>query len=112
MSLNSEKYTRRKNKNNTIAKTSSIEYRFIVNRSNKYNYWMIIDKTWKVFAMMSDKSFNKDKKVENAKKLWLKLAETAMQQWIKKVVFDRNWHLYHGRIASMCDWLREWWVLV
>ncbi len=33
--------------------------------------------------------------------------ERAMQQGIKKVVFDRNGFLYHGRIKAVSDGARE-----
>jgi len=105
-------YQRRKNKTNTLAKLSSIEHRFIVNRSNKYNYGMIVDNAGKVVAMMSDHKFEKAKKTENAKKLWNEIAKIALEKWVKKVVFDRNGYLYHGRIASLCEGLREGGVAV
>lgn len=35
------------------------------------------------------------------------VAERAMKQGIKKVVFDRNGFLYHGRVKAVSDGARE-----
>jgi large subunit ribosomal protein L18 len=35
------------------------------------------------------------------------VAERAMEKGIKKVVFDRNGFLYHGRVKAVSDGARE-----
>jgi len=47
-----------------------------------------------------------DKK-EIAKQVGLKLAQKAQAKGIAKVVFDRGPYLYHGRVKSLAEGLRE-----
>ncbi|HWI54887.1 MAG TPA: 50S ribosomal protein L18, partial [Desulfobacteria bacterium] len=35
------------------------------------------------------------------------IAEKALNQGIKQVVFDRGGHIYHGRIKALADAARE-----
>jgi large subunit ribosomal protein L18 len=42
-----------------------------------------------------------------AKEIGKAVAEAAVQQGIKKVVFDRGGYLYHGRIKALADAARE-----
>jgi len=42
-----------------------------------------------------------------AKEIGKAVAELAMKQGIKKVVFDRGGYLYHGRIKALADAARE-----
>ncbi len=42
-----------------------------------------------------------------AKEVGKAVAEMAVQQGIKKVVFDRGGYLYHGRIKALADAARE-----
>ncbi len=91
----------------------SSKFRCIVSRSNKYIYWSIIDSSWKVLVMLSDKKIAATgTKVEKAKTLWLEIAKRAKESGVDSVVFDRNWFLYHWRVASVCDGLREWGIIV
>lgn len=45
--------------------------------------------------------------VEAAKVIGKAVAERAVAQNIKKVVFDRGGYLYHGRIAALAEAARE-----
>ena len=45
--------------------------------------------------------------IEAAKKLGNLLAEMAAGKGIKKVVFDRNGLLYHGKVKAFADAARE-----
>jgi len=45
--------------------------------------------------------------VEAAKEIGKAVAELAVKQGIKKVVFDRGGYLYHGRIKALADAARE-----
>ena len=46
-------------------------------------------------------------KTEKSKIIGKKLAEKALENNIKKVVFDRNGYLYHGRVKAIADAARE-----
>jgi large subunit ribosomal protein L18 len=45
--------------------------------------------------------------VASAKEIGKAVAELAVKQGIKKVVFDRGGYLYHGRIKALADAARE-----
>lgn len=46
-------------------------------------------------------------KTEIAKKVGTLIAQKCLEQNIKKVVFDRNGFVYHGRIKALADGARE-----
>jgi len=46
-------------------------------------------------------------KIESAKGVGALIAEKALAHQIKKVVFDRNGFLYHGRIKALAEAARE-----
>jgi len=48
-----------------------------------------------------------DSKVEAAKFVGKLIGQRALDKGIKKVVFDRNGFLYHGRIKSLSEGARE-----
>ncbi len=106
----SRKYIRRKIRTNTVAKAVSDLPRLIVNRTNKFNYAQIVDRNWNVIASINDIKVTWLKKVESATKIWNELANIALKKWVDKVVFDRNWYLYHGRIKAIADWARQGWL--
>ena len=87
--------------------------RLCINRSNKNMYAQIIDDT-KSQTIVALSTQSKDfpelktkKNVEAAKVLGKMLGESAVQKGIKKVVFDRNGYLYHGKIKAFADAARE-----
>jgi large subunit ribosomal protein L18 len=45
--------------------------------------------------------------VESAKKIGEQAADLALQQGIKKVVFDRSGARYHGKVKALADAARE-----
>ena len=45
--------------------------------------------------------------IDAAKKVGAVVAKTALEKGIKKVVFDRNGFLYHGRVKALADSARE-----
>ena len=45
--------------------------------------------------------------MDSAKDLGKKIAERALENGIKKVVFDRSGYKYHGRIKAFADSARE-----
>jgi large subunit ribosomal protein L18 len=91
------------------------EPRLTVKRSLKHIYAQIIDDTQHltiVSASTLDKdvlsSIKKDmKKVDLSKLVGTHLAKKAKEKNIKKVAFDRNGYLYHGRVKVLADAARE-----
>ncbi len=85
--------------------------RLSVFRSNKYIYAQLIDdKIGKkiIFANETElKAKNKDTKTERAHQLGELLAKKAMDNKIKKVVFDRGGYKYHGRVKALADGARK-----
>lgn len=85
--------------------------RLCVFRSAKHIYAQIIDDTIGktiVSASTVEKDFVKsgDKKA-CANLVGKVLASRAMDNGIKKVVFDRNGYLFHGRLKALADGARE-----
>lgn len=46
-------------------------------------------------------------KTEKSKLVGRKIAEKAIENKVKKVVFDRNGYLYHGRVKAIAEAARE-----
>lgn len=84
--------------------------RLNIYRSNSNIYSQIIDDTNGItICSVSDLKMEKTwTKTEMAKKVWIEIAKKAQEKWIKKVVFDRSWFLFQGRVKSLADWAREW----
>lgn len=87
--------------------------RLNVFKSSKHIYAQIIDdssgKTLVAYSTLN-KDFDKKGlkgKLEVAKRVGELLAEKAKTGGIKKVVFDRNGFLYHGRVKALADGVRE-----
>ena len=89
--------------------------RLMVFRSSKNIYAQIIDDTISgtiidassisrdLKTMMSGKGGNK----EGASLVGKFIAERALGKGIKKVIFDRNGFLYHGRVKALAEAARE-----
>ncbi len=56
---------------------------------------------------VSDEIKDKMHKSDKSKIVGKILAKKAQEKSIKKVVFDRNRYLYHGRVKSLADGARE-----
>ncbi len=88
--------------------------RLSVSKTNKHIYVQLINdenaETLVGLGTMSkiykDSEFNKKTK-ESARKIGLELAEKATKLGVKRVVFDRGRHKYHGVIANVADGARE-----
>ena len=102
------KYLRRKHKTNVLTKANGELPRLIVHKSNKYNYAEIVDIDGKTIAYKTDKSLDADKKTAKAFALGEEIAKLAQKKGVKKVVFDRNGYLYHGRVKNIAEWARKW----
>ena len=60
-----------------------------------------------VTAHISDKGMEAPTKTERAELAGQKLAELMKAKGIEKAAFDRNGHLYHGRVKVLADAARE-----
>ncbi len=101
------KYLRRKHKTNTLTKRNSDLPRLIVHKSNKYNYAEIVDREGKTIVYLTDLKLKGDTKAAKAFTLWEEVAKLALKKGIKKVVFDRNGYLYHGRVKAVAEGARK-----
>jgi large subunit ribosomal protein L18 len=88
--------------------------RLTVFRSAKHIYGQIIDDTSgrTIAAASSTEKTVKDQpafenKVATAVFTGKLLAQRAMDKGVKRVVFDRNGFLYHGRVKAFSDGARE-----
>ncbi len=89
--------------------------RLVVYRSLHHMYAQVIDDS-QAKTIVSASSLGKDLRddlkgvkgqKEVAKRVGMAVAKKAVQQNIKKVVFDRNGYLYHGVVKSLADGARE-----
>ena len=82
--------------------------RMTVFRSNKQIYVQLIDdQAGHTLLYASSASEDKEKKIEQAKKVGTSIAQKAKKAGIENVVFDRNGYLYHGRIKALAEAARE-----
>ena len=88
--------------------------RLSVFRSARHTYAQIIDdsqgRTLMTASTIDPKTKDAPKfesKVEAAKFVGKLIGERAQDKGIKKVVFDRNGFLYHGRVQSLSEGARE-----
>jgi large subunit ribosomal protein L18 len=88
--------------------------RFNVFRSLKHIYAQIIDDT-QGHTLSAASTLDPPlrdrldglKKIEQAKLVGERLAQQALQQGIKRVVFDRGGYLYHGRVKALAEAARQ-----
>ena len=88
--------------------------RLSVFRSARHTYAQIIDDSMGHTLMTASTVDNQTKsapkfknKVDAAKFVGKLIGERALDKGIKKVVFDRNGFLYHGRVKSLSEGARE-----
>jgi large subunit ribosomal protein L18 len=88
--------------------------RLCVFRSTKHIYAQIVDDTkgnTLVAASSVEPAFkakySDGGNVERAKEVGKLVAEKALAQGIKNVVFDRGGYIYHGRVAALAEGARE-----
>ena len=106
---------KRKKRVRKKVKGTSESPRMTVFRSSKNIYVQIIDDTAsKTLVEASSLSKGMTKEVrkngcnkEGAVLIGKLIAERAIKNGIKKVVFDRNGFLYHGRIKALAEAARE-----
>ena len=86
--------------------------RLSVFRSNKQIYAQIIDDV-NSSTIVAASSVDKDLKLKTTNKIEISkivgdsIAKKAIKAGVKKVSFDRNGYLYHGRVKSLADGARE-----
>ena len=95
-------------------KGTSERPRLSVFRSARHVYAQIVDDmsgATLVTASTLEKTFKEQPKAENKKsaaaQIGKLIAQRALDKGIKKVVFDRNGFLYHGRVKALSDGARE-----
>ena len=89
--------------------------RLVVYRSNIHLYAQLIDDNEsKTILSMStnDKSIRKDlekinSKIDKSIFVGKKIGDKILGMKIKKVMFDRNGYMYHGRVKAFVDGARE-----
>jgi len=88
--------------------------RMSVFRSTKHIYAQVVDDVaGKTLAHASTLSrtvrtdLGEANKTDAAKKVGEAIAKALMSQGIKKVVFDRNGYLYHGRVQALAEAARK-----
>jgi len=97
---------------------TSARPRLVVFRSSKHIYAQLVDDVLGftlVAASTLDKDFGsrmsdtdeKTGKTAKAVMVGKIVAERALDKGIKKVVFDRNGYVYHGRVKAVSDGARE-----
>lgn len=75
--------------------------RVTVTKSNKFMYAQVIDDE-KMVTLVSAKGLKSE-----GTKIGAELAKKAVAKKVKKIVFDRNGYIYHGRVKALADALRE-----
>ena len=85
--------------------------RLTVYRSSQHFYAQIFDSLGSkviVSASTVEKDMNlKSNNIDAAMQVGKKVAERALENGVKKVVFDRSGYRYHGRIKALADSARE-----
>jgi large subunit ribosomal protein L18 len=112
-----QKATRRRRKRYHIRKKvqgSAERPRLAVRKSLKYIYAQVIDDsagTTLVQASSLESTLRSSSggacNIDAAKAVGEALAQRAIDQGIKSVVFDRGHHVYHGKIQALADAARE-----
>jgi len=83
--------------------------RLSVFRSSKQIYAQVIDDAAGT-TLASATSLGVDAegaKIGSASAVGEKLAATCLEKGVKKVVFDRNGYMYHGRVKALADGARK-----
>ena len=82
--------------------------RLNVHRSlNHLSVQLIDDQKGETLVAASSIKLKTGGNIAAAKEVGKAVAELAVKQGIKKVVFDRGGYLYHGRIKALADAARE-----
>ena len=105
--------TRRKKHIRKVISGTAERPRLCVYRSVNHIYAQVIDDTsGKTIASASSLKLTLPEGAKGGNKagaaaVGKAVAEAALASDVKKVVFDRNGYLYHGRVAALADAARE-----
>jgi large subunit ribosomal protein L18 len=91
----------------TKKKLSTDIVRVIVNRSNKNVIGQVFDVINSKTLFYIDSLSLKGTKTEKSTIIGEKIAAWLKKSGIKKVAFDRNGYIYHGRVAALADGIRN-----
>ena len=110
--LKNKRRARRRKRVSKKVRGTSVQPRLTVFRSNKNIYAQIIDDmTGKTLASASsrdsDLNVSKGGNRSAAEAVGSAIAEKAVAKGVKKVAFDRNGYLYHGRVQGLADAARK-----
>ncbi|MDP8979033.1 MAG: 50S ribosomal protein L18, partial [Acidobacteriota bacterium] len=82
--------------------------RLAVFRTLAHTYAQVIDDSQgRTLVAASTAGTKAGGNVAAAKKIGAEVAQKALEQGIKKVVFDRGGYIYHGRVKALADAARE-----
>ena len=83
--------------------------RMVVFRSHKHIYAQLVDDISRktLTGVSTLKGFEKKQGRSAAEAVGEKLGAEAQKKGIKKVVFDRNGYVYHGRVKAVADGARK-----
>ena len=114
MSLKVTNARRKQRVRNSLRRSANGRPRLSVFRSSKHIYAQVIDDLkGETLASASSlekamrESGNTGANIDAAKAVGKLLAERAVQNGVKEVVFDRGQYLYHGRVKALADAARE-----
>ncbi len=109
--LKSKRYERRKTSVRSKIIGTSDRPRLSVFRSNSHIYGQLIDDikavTLASFSDLKLKKSDKMTKSQVAESVGEELAKLGVAKKVKKVIFDRNGFIYHGRIKALADGARK-----
>ncbi len=94
----------------SLSSSISPKLRISVFRSLNHIYAQVIDdQTQKTLASASSLQLEKSNKSKKdvAKLVGIELAKKALEAKLENLCFDRGSYLYHGRVKSLADGLRE-----
>ena len=112
VSKNEARYSRKIRIRKKISGTAE-RPRLVIFRSNLHIYaQMIDDSAGATLACTSTLTLSKKGEkvhcnIAGAAEVGKEIARLAKDRQIKRVVFDRNGYLYHGRVKAMADGARE-----
>ncbi len=110
LEIKAKRYNQRKRRVKAKITGTESRPRLTVSRSNVHIYAQLInDEKGVTLVSFSDIKVKKEKKtkVEMAATVGEEIAKLAVAKKIKKVIFDRNGFMYHGRVKALADGARK-----
>lgn len=115
LSIRNKRRTRRRHHVRRYIKGSATCPRLTIQKSLQHVYAQLVDDiNGQSLGQVNSVNFSftttagaKLTKREKCKQIGLAIALLAKQKGVERVVFDRNYNLYHGRIKAAADGARE-----